>query len=361
MYRRRRQRSGEIVFQFDSFLDLVANVVGIILRLILVAWVGARAYTGVFRPPAMEETSEAVVAPPPPTEPALSTEPEKAALREATRRLVDARSALLEQLRRQEEVESRGQSVREERAGLEAAAGELLRTTAAIESERKQSEKERGEVELSLAEIRKRSEAVEKELEALKKQPVVRQVLRYQTPVARTVQSEEVHFEVRKGRVCFLDVDALLRDVKQNLRSQGELLKTRWELREETAPAGAFKMQYLLVRERTLIDNVTSPLAPDDRSDFRFGLERWEAVPLREDRGEPAEKALLEGSQFLRLVDHLDPSQTAVTFWVYPDSFPAYRALRDHCLRRELLVAGRPLPEGVPIASSRHGTASRGQ
>ena len=31
-------------FSFDSFLDVVANVVGIIIRLILVVWVGARSY-----------------------------------------------------------------------------------------------------------------------------------------------------------------------------------------------------------------------------------------------------------------------------------------------------------------------------
>ncbi len=37
---RRRRKVREIEFSFDSFLDVVANVVGIILRLILVAWVG---------------------------------------------------------------------------------------------------------------------------------------------------------------------------------------------------------------------------------------------------------------------------------------------------------------------------------
>ena len=47
MYRRRRRCEREIAFSFDSFLDLVANVVGIIIRLILVAWVGARTYTWV--------------------------------------------------------------------------------------------------------------------------------------------------------------------------------------------------------------------------------------------------------------------------------------------------------------------------
>ena len=44
MIRRRRPRKG-IEFSFDSFLDLVTNVVGIIIRLILVVWVGARSYS----------------------------------------------------------------------------------------------------------------------------------------------------------------------------------------------------------------------------------------------------------------------------------------------------------------------------
>ena len=45
MYRRRRSHREKIFFSFDSFLDVVANVIGIIIRLILVAWVGARTYT----------------------------------------------------------------------------------------------------------------------------------------------------------------------------------------------------------------------------------------------------------------------------------------------------------------------------
>ena len=48
---RRRRRSREIDFSFDSFLDVVANVVGIIIRLILVVWVGARSYGSLHQPP----------------------------------------------------------------------------------------------------------------------------------------------------------------------------------------------------------------------------------------------------------------------------------------------------------------------
>src|ERR1051326_4517143 len=62
MYRRRRP-TREIAFSFDSFLDMVANVVGVIIRLILVVWVGARTYTGIVapppeNPPAAEATAE---------------------------------------------------------------------------------------------------------------------------------------------------------------------------------------------------------------------------------------------------------------------------------------------------------------
>src|SRR5262245_25165279 len=52
MLRRRRRRSREIPFSLDSFLDVVANVVGLIVRLILVAWFGARGYKALLDLPA---------------------------------------------------------------------------------------------------------------------------------------------------------------------------------------------------------------------------------------------------------------------------------------------------------------------
>ena len=50
-----------------------------------------------------------------------------------------------------------------------------------------------------------------------------------------------------------------------------------------------------------------------------------------------------------------------MTFWVYPDSFALYRQLRDYLYDREVVVAGRPLPEGVPVSGSKRGSVSRGQ
>src|SRR6185369_4005195 len=96
---RRRRPVREIAFSFDSFLDVVTNVVGIILRLILVAWVGARAYKG-SQPtpsprqlvPVLEEIAEL----PEPTDP-LTPELER-----QRRELAEAQAHLLEQLRQRE-------------------------------------------------------------------------------------------------------------------------------------------------------------------------------------------------------------------------------------------------------------------
>src|SRR6516165_8263889 len=95
---RRRRRRREIAFSFDSFLDVVANVVGIILRLILVAWVGARAYKGPppEPPPAVEDVRESVEAVAPLPDP---VDPLAAEMERQRRELAAARAALLEQLR----------------------------------------------------------------------------------------------------------------------------------------------------------------------------------------------------------------------------------------------------------------------
>src|SRR4051812_34602892 len=58
---RRRRPVREIPFNLDCFLDVITNVVGIIIRLILVAWVGGRAYHAVREAlphPAAETTAD---------------------------------------------------------------------------------------------------------------------------------------------------------------------------------------------------------------------------------------------------------------------------------------------------------------
>src|SRR5438105_6508223 len=110
---RRRRRAREIPFSFDSFLDIVANVVGIIIRLILVVWVGARSYTSLraaVKPipappraiPTMEETND----------------PLQAELARHSRELARAQERLLAELRRLQQVKEEESEARKQLTAL---------------------------------------------------------------------------------------------------------------------------------------------------------------------------------------------------------------------------------------------------
>ena len=91
---RRRRRHREIPFSFDSFLDVVANVVGIIIRLILVAWVGARSYNSVQELLKEKHAHAAATSPL-----AMPADPLELELNRHRQDLADAQARLLEQLR----------------------------------------------------------------------------------------------------------------------------------------------------------------------------------------------------------------------------------------------------------------------
>lgn len=334
---RRRRPPREIPFSFDSFLDVVANVVGIILRLIIVAWVGARSYQGPPPPaPPPPPTFEEPVALPEPTEPYA---PE---LEQQRRELALAQARLLAETQQWDGVRQRREAAAAEVNTLVSRRQEIDRASADLQAK----PAEAVPAALSLAEIAERGRRVAAEIAALKQAPSAKQTLRYRTPVSQALQSEELMFECRAGRVALIDVGALLEEVRQSVRSKRDQFDSLWQFTDVTPPIGAFRLRYELER---------------DAAAARVNLTSWVVEPVTNERGEPLDAALASGSAYRKVIDALDPQQTAVTFWVYPDSFPLYRRLRDQLHEREVVVAGRPLPEGMPIRSTKHGSASRGQ
>ncbi|HVS39439.1 MAG TPA: hypothetical protein VMS17_28030 [Gemmataceae bacterium] len=355
---RRRRPQREIPFSFDSFLDVVANVVGIILRLILVAWVGARSYhptpttTPATAPLADNEPVDAPEPPAPPDRLADDLEQQRRALAAAQQQLLDqlhqweqARDLRTETEHKLTNETARLQALQAQRAAAEQAAadhGKKVETAA-----------------LSLPEIRSRVQNVSAELEKLQKSaPPAKHALRYKTPVSQALQTEELFFECKGGRVTLIDVGAMLEQMNRERESKARQLATQWEVEGATDPVGAFRMHYDLERERGAVDGPGGPPAPGMQ--FSYSIS-WMVEPVAEMRGEGADAALAATSDFRKVVDALDPKTTAVTFWVYSDSYSLYRRLRDYLHDRDFVVAGRPLMEGMPIGSSRRGTASRGQ
>jgi hypothetical protein len=352
---RRRRRPREIPFSFDSFLDVVANVVGIIIRLILVVWVGARSYSSLMAVP------RAVTATPVPSSAAELADPLQDEIAQQRQKLAQAQAKLLEQLRQLEDIRrTKNDAVRELATvatrvqGLEGEEGTADEAAAA-------KEKQAQRADLTLADLREREQRLTASLEALQKLPPLRKILRYRTPVSRPVHAEELVFECRAGRVAFVDLAALLAEVRRGLEDKAHLLRTQWQVEDVAGPVGPFRLRYVVERERDLLDSLASVGLPSAGGNFRYGVSEWAVEPIAGPRGETADAALAKGSEFRQVVDVLDAQQSVVTFWVYPDSFALYRQLRDYLHERDVEVAGRPLPEGMMITFSRRGTVSRGQ
>jgi hypothetical protein len=288
-------------------------------------------------------------------------DPLAAEIERQRRELTEAQAKLLEQLRQFEHAGQRKAAAQREVDGLAAHRQEREAERSQVERSVEEKGKAGQAVVLSLAEIQERSKRLAEELAALGKAPSTKKALHYRVPISRALQTEELFLECRGGRVTVIDIGGLYDEIQRVLRDQGEKLRTRRQVTDVTPVVGAFQLRYVVERETDVFEDVVPNLATDSKASFRYGVSGWELEPVVTDRGETLEAALATGSAFRRVIDALDPHQTAVTLWVYPDSFPLYRKLRDYLHDRDVVVAGRPLPEGVPIASSKRGTASRGQ
>jgi hypothetical protein len=354
---RRRRRTREIPFSFDSFLDVVANVVGIIIRLILVVWVGARSYSSlsiIGTKPTQPNEREKLHS-------AVPDDPLQAELALRRRELDRAQMELLEQLRRVEEIQSWETNAQKQFAQLAGRREGIKEERAALDHEATAKEGASRRLSFSLAEVRERQQKLVDEIHALQQLPPAGHLLRYRTPVSRPLHADEFFFECHGGRVTFIDAPALLAIAQRDLDEKGQLLRTRWQVSDVTSSVGGFRLRYTVAREPGLSDAAGPAGDPGSHEGYRYGLAEWIAEPTAPIRGETLQAALADRSQFRQVVDRLDSEQAAITFWVYPDSFPLYRQLRDYLYDRNLVVAGRPLPEGVPITCSRQGSRSLGQ
>lgn len=352
MYRRRRPQRELISFSFDSFLDVVANLIGVIIRLILVAWVGARSYHSAMALMVNEPASQARKL----SAPQATDDPLNPQIAQARKELDAIQARLQEQMRQLHAFETDREVQRQVMGQLTNQRHELVQASKRLDEALAGKTIDGPPPELD--ELRQRGQELTKAIKTLENAPVKKQVLRYQVPVSRVVEGEELCFECRAGRVTFIDLPAFTREMEMRKEELDRVLKNEWTTEATTSSSGAFRLRF--TRER-LPEAGESPTGKSRSPFFRSGYTGWELEPLSPQRGETGEEALKAGSAFRQAVDGLDPTLGVVTLWVYPDSFELYRRLRDYMQVHEIEVAGRPLPLGHAIRASKYGSKSRGQ
>ncbi len=198
---------------------------------------------------------------------------------------------------------------------------------------------------------------LKKELLAIERVPAPKaRALMAKNAVAKPTDGAEYHFEVRRNRVSFLDLDRLVEMVKTDARLRLRAGGNRGRLSATVGPVGSFSLHYEM--GRALPEALAQMMDPRDAS---YNLLGWEVIPEGNNRGVPYESTLSSSSEYARAVNRLSPGRDTITMWIYPDGFALYRQLRDDLHARGFLVAARPLPEGTSIRGSPVGSLSAGQ
>ncbi len=206
--------------------------------------------------------------------------------------------------------------------------------------------------------VRGERDKLAKEVATLRSAPRPKSVtILSKSPVARPVADDEYHFELRRGRITYIDLDKLMNLTKDDARMRVQMSDRVGTISNKVGPVGAFSLAYEI-----------SPTVPSDlqglmerRSIRRYELQGWELVPESDLRGESYDAALNPISDFRRAVNRINPERATITLWVYPDSFGLYRRIRADLVDRGFSVAGRPLPAGLGIRGSPMGSQSAAQ
>jgi len=305
----------------DSFLDIVANMVGILIILVMV--VGVRVKNA-----------------PVVTAIAAETEPDDSELITdlGTERSLRGDIANVQQQVRVMVFRAAAQQQRRDALGVALAAAEE-----AIESRRQELgakaqrdfdlQRQLSELQLYLEQLRQQ----QVHFEAQKSAPTV--VESYPTPISRTVDEYEVHFQLRAGRVARVPLKELRELAIVDARIKANQMSGSPEIAGTLGPEAGFHVRYRCSRQ----------------------YESYEFIPVSRDLGETLDEALAEGSAFRRALASFHPDRSTLTIWTYPDSFAAYRRLKKEAYLLGYPTAARLLQHGELIGASSHGNKSVAQ
>ncbi len=325
----------------DSFLDIVASVVSIMI--IMVVMEGMRIKNTPVKPAAVAAVATRVI--PRALRNELATEQ---SLRADILKLADEtanveRVAAARGMERdvlataiaaaEHEIADRRQKL----DGAKRADFDLARSVAASRAELDEVDRQQTRIETSAG-----------------KPPVV--VESFPTPISRAVDGPEAHLLIAHGRVVFIPLEPLLELMQTQARREAYKISDQQDLTDTVGPVAGFRLRYTLVRNDVPIEK-----ARDSRPGSYIRLQSWTLIQPDNEPGEPVRLALQDDSDFRLALRKVVPGHTAITIWVYPDGFDAFRQIRKELYQLGYAVAARPLPVGQSIAGSADGSKSAAQ
>jgi hypothetical protein len=167
----------------------------------------------------------------------------------------------------------------------------------------------------------------------------------FPTPLSKTVDGKEAHFQLLGGRIVYVPFEILVDQLKTVVREQAWKMQEQPEITDTLGPVGGFRLRYTIERHDTPRGSFIQP------SFIEF-------LPINGQLGEMMDVALQPKSKFRDKLEMLSPRHFTITVWTYPDSFAEFRRLKKELYGLGYAVAARPLFDGMPISGSPQGTRS---
>ncbi len=335
-----KKRDEENLVGEDSFLDVVANLVGVLIILVTVVSMQAGVAVSTVSQSAVEsqEVHEAQANLWEAERLALTVTADCVSIQGTIDRQL-AENAILEQIRHEALVQLQvvEQAISAQRAALDEKSQMAFDQTAKQQS-----------LEVQVSRLKEQLARSDSEIAQVNK----KELIHYPAPIAKTVFSNEVHYLLSKNRLSHVPIDSLLQELKASWQDQVNADSQNSEIMGVTGPQEGFKMRYRLVAER---------VQQGDRQGVAVKLGGFEIEVDDENYSEPLESALQDGSRFQTRLQRLTPGKTTVSIWVHPDSFPQFMELKKMLREAGFQTAGWPLQTGGRISGGPNGLRTSAQ
>ena len=325
----------------DAFLDIVANLVGILIILIVI--VGAQAGAAARGVVAVDQDLESDI-----HQAVLQTQRQELALKkleidnEQLETLIDHEKAYARQLtevrhQRLVELETVRQMVQKQTKDLEQKDRDaFLAKTNQQNLQQKLTDAKATLAALNSAEVSSESDTKTETID------------HYPSPIARTVFSKEIHFRLFKGKLEWVPLDELVETMKQHWRLISEN-KSFQKTKQTVGPVGNFRLQYDLDSR-------------GEGANRRVQFRKFSLIPVDQNVGEPVGLALQSSqSQWSTRLANYSPKSTTVSVWAYPDSYQEHSEIKKWLHTHGYQMASWPMEHGRLISGSPDGFKTSAQ
>ena len=188
----------------------------------------------------------------------------------------------------------------------------------------------------------------------MSQEPPTEQIECQPTALAKAVTGKELHLLLSDDHVAVVPFDELMEQMKEDVNSNAWRLREQDELERTIGPINGFRLRYCFVKEDVMRSSDAGTYMTGSISRFSHCY----FLPVTPPAGEPAAESMLPNSELFQRLRQLRPDGTTVTIWTYPGNYERLRQLKRAIREHGFQIAVRPLPKGMPLGASRHGSES---